>query len=680
MHKVLILTAGFGNGHNAAALNVRDALETVSEDAQVEVLDLFAVCYGKTNELVKKLFLGIVQYAPKVWEGMYSVIDRTSVVEKQMGHFRKLRDALADIVQTTEPDVIVTTYPAYNFILDDIYKDHRERPFSHITIVTDSITVNSVWYGASTDWYIVANQPTADVMIQAGVPAAKIRVFGFPVSPRFDALAREGKIRRGDEDGTRRLSYIIHHGKKKVGPIIEQLLEIPNTHLTIVCGADAKLKNRLSERTASRANRVWVVGWTNRIPDLLCASDLVITKAGGAIVQEALAATCPILVNQVLPGQEEGNANLVELLGVGAIATDDLSLLKLARRALELESNLWSGWKRSIQKHSRPDASLRIAEFILLESQPSDMAATPRLEQRPPRPRTDAPEANHFSIQPSPRPLLCDFHMHSNYSDGKLTVAELIDFYGHREFDCICVTDHVAERRRVVGKIANLSNLTLPWDQLDEYFDVIEQQKRRAWKKYGMIVMAGLEFNKDGLSVHSSAHLLGIDLKAPILPDLGLKKLILAIQGQGALAVASHPHHFQAKGERDTLYLWHRVDKFAPLLDAWEIANRENIFNSVGLRRLPFLANSDFHEPSHIYSWKTLLNCEKDPEAIKACIRENKDISITLYRDPKTRVRGMEPSSRWMEPQPAAQVNKEQDSLAATALPWLSAESSPGRL
>jgi hypothetical protein len=72
---------------------------------------------------------------------------------------------------------------------------------------------------------------------------------------------------------------------------------------------------------------------------------------------------------------------------------------------------------------------------------------------------------------------------------------------------------------------------------------------------------------------------------------------------------------------------------FAPLIDAWEIANRNNIFTPVGLKRLAFLANSDFHKPKHIYSWKTLLRCPKDPEAIKACIRKNEQVAITLYRD-----------------------------------------------
>jgi len=74
-------------------------------------------------------------------------------------------------------------------------------------------------------------------------------------------------------------------------------------------------------------------------------------------------------------------------------------------------------------------------------------------------------------------------------------------------------------------------------------------------------------------------------------------------------------------------------DQFAPLLDAWEIANRNNIFTPIGLKNLSFIANSDFHKPKHIYSWKTPLHCPTEPDAIKDCIRGNHDVAITLYRD-----------------------------------------------
>ena len=228
---------------------------------------------------------------------------------------------------------------------------------------------------------------------------------------------------------------------------------------------------------------------------------------------------------------------------------------------------------------------------------------------------------------------LCDFHIHTNYSDGRLTLPEVIDFYGRRGFDCICVTDHVTYPRRLIGKFSELLNFTIASEQLDEYFDMLERERRRAWRKYDMLVLAGLEFNKEGLTRKTSGHLLGLDLKAPIAPSLSFIEIIAQIHSQGGLAVAAHPHVMKSEWGKNTLFLWENQDVFAPIIDAWEIANRNNIFTPIGLKRFAFLANSDFHKPKHIYSWKTLLHCDKDPEAIKDCIRRNEHVSLTLYRD-----------------------------------------------
>ena len=220
----------------------------------------------------------------------------------------------------------------------------------------------------------------------------------------------------------------------------------------------------------------------------------------------------------------------------------------------------------------------------------------------------------------------------------------MVDFYGKRGFDCICITDHLGDPRRLIGKLSKLLKLTLGPEQMDEYFDVLERERRRAWRKYKMLLMTGIEFNKDGFSRKSSAHLLGIDLKAPINPALDLPPTIAEIHAQGGLAVASHPHIMKSEWGKNTLYLWDNQEVFAPLIDAWEIANRNNIFTPVGLKRLAFLANSDFHKPKHIYSWKTLLHSEKDPEAIKECIRKNDHVAITLYRD-NLPARALQPAS-----------------------------------
>jgi predicted metal-dependent phosphoesterase TrpH len=307
--------------------------------------------------------------------------------------------------------------------------------------------------------------------------------------------------------------------------------------------------------------------------------------------------------------------------------------------AFTKDARLWREWRANLLKVSRPDASLRIAELVLEECQDRGdwtKFAPPAPEVLPaPKIEAAASTAGPAILDGSVarRALLCDFHIHSNYSDGKLTVPELVDFYGPRGFDCICITDHLADARRLIGKLSKLSNLVLAESQLEEYFDVLARERRRAWRKYGMHLLTGIEFNKDGLTKKSSAHLLGIDLQAPVASSLDLPETIAHVHAQGALAVASHPHVFKSDWGKNTLYLWENQDLFAPLLDAWEIANRNDIFAPVGLKRLPFIANSDFHKPKHIYSWKTLLQCEKDVDAIKSCIRRNEHVSITLYRE-----------------------------------------------
>jgi processive 1,2-diacylglycerol beta-glucosyltransferase len=641
MKKVLILTAGFGEGHNAAARNLRDALELVSDEVKVEVLDLFESSYGSFNTLAKSAYLNMVKYVPQFWGGIYSLLDNSKFVENRLGNFTRLKNSLADILHETQPDCVVSTYPVYAHVIQELYRNYAERPFRFITIVTDSITVNSAWYRAASDLFCVANEPTAEVLRAQKIPAAKIKALGFPVSHLF---TEEPPIplRAPVAGEARKILYIINTGKKKAGKAIDRLLEIPDTQLTITVGRDAELKSKLIERTRDYKDRVHVLGWTNQMPQLMLSHHLVIGKAGGALVQEAIAARCPMIVNQVIPGQEEGNAQLIAEYKLGAIAERNREVPELVEEAFAHKAKQWHEWRKNLQRIGKPDAALRLAELVLEECEHTDPTRKKvKLFESPVS--TFKPVVSTANGSGSARMLLCDFHIHTSYSDGKLSVPEVVDFYGRLGFDCICITDHLADPRRLIGKLARLVNMTISEDQLEEYFEVIARERRRAWRKYNMIVMTGIEFNKDGYTKKSSAHLLGIDLKTPIASALDLPETIAHIHAQGGLAVASHPHIMKSEWGKNTLYLWENHEKFAPLIDAWEIANRHNIFDCVGMKRLPFLGNSDFHKPKHIYSWKTLLYCEKDAESIKECIRRNEHVSITLYRENNQFVSHAEP-------------------------------------
>ena len=356
MKKILILTAGFGDGHNAAARSLRDAIELLDEDARAEVLDLFADSYGVLNTLARKTYLGVVQYAPRLWGGIYSLME-SPFVEKQLGGFARLQSTLEKVLAETQPDCVVSTFPAYAHVIKKIYRNHHERPFRFITVITDSISVNSAWYRAPSDYFCVANEATAEVLRKDGVSEKQIRTLGFPVNPAFASPPAELPPPVGREP--RRVLYLINTGKKKAGKAIDRLLELDNVQLTITVGRDPVLRAKLIERTRQHADRVRILGWTNQMPELMMSHHLVIGKAGGATVQEAIAARCPMIVNQVIPGQEEGNAELIWRGGLGAIAEKNHEVAGLVEGAFARQAAQWSEWRRNLRQASRPDAALR---------------------------------------------------------------------------------------------------------------------------------------------------------------------------------------------------------------------------------------------------------------------------------------------------------------------------------
>jgi processive 1,2-diacylglycerol beta-glucosyltransferase len=624
MKKILIFTAGFGEGHNTAARNIRDALELVAPDeVNVQVVDLFDRCYGKLNEFLRKAYIAAINRTPRVWGKIYNVIDGTQFVESNMVMLAKMKRSMIDLLSQIEPDAIVSTYPLYNYVIDEVYPEGEPRPFSQITVVTDSITVNSVWYRCASDFFIVANEDTAAVLRAGGITDDRIRIFGFPVTHRFAEMT-DRRYDNGDT-GPRRILYMINSGKKEAPALVRRLSRRPDIRLTVTVGRDVSLRREIEAEVKSPAHPVDILGWTTKMPELLTSHHVIITKAGGATVQEAIAARTPVIISQVVPGQEEGNARLIVENDCGRLAPDPDSIVEALEDAFADGEAELNRWVDNISRLSKPDASLQIARFIL------DLAVS---EAVPPR-RAIAPKEPvpvNLAVK-SPSILLCDFHSHSVFSDGKLTIPELVDFYGQRGFDVLCVTDHICDHSKVIGRMTNLTGLVLTLDQVEDYFEVIEKEKKRALEKYRLILMGGLEFNKDGLTRKSSAHLLAVDLKKPISPSLPITQTIAEIHAQGALAIASHPHEFKTHWGKNTLYFWEHIDQYAPLLDAWEVANRDDIFNPIGLKRLPFVANSDFHKPKHIFSWKTVLFCEKEPEAIKQCVRVNRNVAITLYRD-----------------------------------------------
>jgi PHP family Zn ribbon phosphoesterase len=229
--------------------------------------------------------------------------------------------------------------------------------------------------------------------------------------------------------------------------------------------------------------------------------------------------------------------------------------------------------------------------------------------------------------------FLADLHVHSTFSDGKMTVPEIVDFYGVRGFGCIAITDHICENQSFLGRAASYLNRTLTKETFPLYLRTVEREAQRAWRQYKMVVIPGFEITKNSWLNHRSAHVLGIGIKEFVEADGDIADLARAIRRQGALAVAAHPVS-TGKFEPQTYHLWSRRNELEKEFDAWEVASGTKLFEAVQSSGLPVIATSDLHHPKQIDAWKTVFFCERDREAILQAVRDQ-EIEIVFYSDRK---------------------------------------------
>ena len=364
--KILILTAGFGEGHNSAALNLQRALKSRTITLCADPCALGAPWV--TRQL-QNLYRKITTHAPWLWRKIYDSTERQDFSKKRLPFMRKPEEKLRELILEFKPDAILSTYPLYPYFIERIFDQGIAR-VPVFTIVTDSIAINAAWRKAPTDFWLVTDQHTKDALVQQGLPEHQIIDTGFPVDPHFADLQ---PVSSEDTLKPLRILYFPTPKKPHVRRVSRELLEStgPDSELTIVLGKHLrKIHCRAKEIEEQYPGRVTIKGWSKKVPELLNSHHLVVGKAGGATVHEALAAECPMLIHHLVPGQEEGNLSLLHRLHGGDLAESERSLSDHLGEMLADDASMWRNMKRDLAQHSRPSAAQRAADFILQQTSP----------------------------------------------------------------------------------------------------------------------------------------------------------------------------------------------------------------------------------------------------------------------------------------------------------------------
>jgi hypothetical protein len=231
-------------------------------------------------------------------------------------------------------------------------------------------------------------------------------------------------------------------------------------------------------------------------------------------------------------------------------------------------------------------------------------------------------------------PLLAELHAHTCWSDGELTVDEVVDLYGGRGFDVLCITDHVTRDDDPVLAPGDPA-CGVGRGTFAAYLADVRRAARRAERRYGMLVIPGLELSWNSLAQEEAAHALALGIDDFVSLERGLDEALRTAAQAGAAIIAAHPFDDEpAVPEERGTRRFARDLALRELAHRFELFNRTTLFGWVAREGLPAVASGDFHRPAHVESWKTLIPSGRSPHAVIGYLRSERPVYLARLEQP----------------------------------------------
>jgi processive 1,2-diacylglycerol beta-glucosyltransferase len=370
--KILVLSASVGAGHLRAAQAVELALrETAPGGTELRNVDVLSLTNSTFRKIYGEAYLDVVNKAPHVLGFFYDLMDRPRKPKSARDQFALALKNLnlkkfCALVECEKWDVVVNTH----FLPPEIIRDLKKRGklnVPQVTVVTD-FDVHGMWVNDPLDRYCCATNEAAAYLETLGVAKSRITVTGIPVHPVFskprdrdEALKAHGL--KGDRPVVLQLS-----GGFGVGPIeklFRSILSIETPlEVVVVAGRNEKVKAQLQKLSVPSRHRAKVMGFTDKIDELMAAADVVVTKPGGLTSSEVLARGAAMAIVNPIPGQESRNSDYL-LENGAAIKINNSATLPYKLGELLADSRRLETLKRNAKKISKPQAAFDVARIAL---------------------------------------------------------------------------------------------------------------------------------------------------------------------------------------------------------------------------------------------------------------------------------------------------------------------------
>lgn len=401
---ILFLIADTGAGHRSAANAITGAIKILSQQEQeawqaqhtdqlvhanatsassnttisaseppayrIEIVDVFEEYSRFPLREAVKLYGPTIRYNPRLFGDVFHLSNQEGPVKAvQTLATPLILNGLMRLITSVQPDIIVSIHPLLNHVtIHALQELGLKIPF--LTVVTDLVTVHFTWFAPGASGYIVPTEQAKQLYLKRGLDPARLHLLGMPIDPKFTLpTERKEELRKrfGLKEGVP--TVLLVGGGDGAGGLQAAVKAISHAHLPVqlmvVTGRNRRLYAHLLRTRSKLHVPAKIFGFVHNMPELMRASDIIVTKAGPGTICEALSCDLPIILSGYVPGQEEGNVEFVLANDVGALALDPRTLVNELRKLIKPGSPVLRQRLENARKISRARASFDIAQCIL---------------------------------------------------------------------------------------------------------------------------------------------------------------------------------------------------------------------------------------------------------------------------------------------------------------------------
>jgi UDP-N-acetylglucosamine:LPS N-acetylglucosamine transferase len=329
--KAVVIYSRVGGGHVSAARALAAELEATGR-CSARAVDVYVDLGRFPVTRFPTIYAHLSRSRPRLWSMIYhgSGSSRKLNPSWVVGPF--LRRGVMQLMQTERPDVVVAVLPAINEVL--------ARACARVdaaleVVLTDWNAVHQFWQAPGVSRYTAPTEAARADCIRFGASPDAVDVVGIPVRRQFaspDPPDRERHL-SGIRLDPNRFTILAMVGAEGSPRALRNIAELARSdidaQLVVVCGRSRRLRERIEALPARIPVRA--LGFVETISGLMRSADLLVTKAGGLTLAEAFCCGVPVVIHDVLPGQEAGNVEYVVEHGAAVHTSTPLELVETIR-------------------------------------------------------------------------------------------------------------------------------------------------------------------------------------------------------------------------------------------------------------------------------------------------------------------------------------------------------------